>query len=78
MGKSPNGYRGKSKADCAAIMLALVEHRRITIEEIMRDRGLSRRSAYRWLSALGESIPMTVKGGVAVVDDSYCFSHARA
>jgi hypothetical protein len=75
VGKSPNGYKGKMKGDCAAIMGALIRHRRVTVEELMRDRGISRRTAYEWLEAIREEIPMMVKGGVAVVDEKYRFSN---
>jgi predicted DNA-binding transcriptional regulator YafY len=75
VGKSPNGYKGKMKGDCAAVMGALIRRRRVSVEELMRDRGISRRTAYEWLEAIKEEIPITVKGGVAVVDEEYKFSN---
>jgi predicted DNA-binding transcriptional regulator AlpA len=73
MGKSPNGYKGKMKGDCAAVMGALIQRRRVSVEELIRSRGMSRTTAYEWLEAVGEEIPITIKSGVATVDEEYKF-----
>ena len=74
MGKSPNGYKGKMRADFAAITVALATRRRVSVTEIMGSRGISRASAYRRLREVGETIPISICGGMAEVDESFNFS----
>jgi DeoR/GlpR family transcriptional regulator of sugar metabolism len=74
VGKSPNGYKGKMRADFAAITVALATRRRVSVAEVMRSRGISRATAYRRLQELGETIPISFCEGTAVVDESFDFS----
>jgi hypothetical protein len=74
MGKSPNGYRGKMRNDCTAMMIELYARRQLRIEDFAADRGISASAVKRWLYSFRERIPMTISGGLAVVDESFDFS----
>ncbi len=74
MGKSPNGYDGKGKKICAALMLRLMAGRSIQIQEFAREQQISTRTVWRWLRSFREDISITVKGGVATLDAGFGFS----
>lgn len=71
MGKSPNGYKDRMRDDCVAILVRLIKCRRVSIEDLAQERGLSARSVYRWVRSFSFIMPVEVKGGVAVVGDEH-------
>lgn len=73
MGKSPNGYRGKMRNDCRAMMLTLARCRQLRIDDFAEERGISASAVKRWLYCFREEIPMTISGGLAVVDEHFDF-----
>jgi transposase-like protein len=54
-------------------MVALATLRQIRIEDFAEARGISISSVKRWLYSFRERIPMTISGGLAVVDEHFDF-----
>jgi hypothetical protein len=72
MGKSLNGgYKDKMRNDCAAILVRLLESRRVSVDDLAEERGLSKRSVYRWARSFSFIMPITVKGGMVIVGDEH-------
>ncbi len=72
MGISPNGgYKDKMRGDCVAILVTLIKRRRVSIEELAAERGLSARSVYRWMRCFGDVMPIEVRSGIATVGDDF-------
>jgi AcrR family transcriptional regulator len=70
MAKSPNGgYKDKMRDDCVAILVRLIKSRRIPIDDLAKERGLSARSVYRWVRSFSFILPITVRSGVAIMGD---------
>ncbi len=70
MGKSPNGgYQDRMRDDCVAILATILKKRRIAVRDLAEERGLSARSVYRWIRSFGFLFPVTVRGGIVLVDD---------
>lgn len=67
---SRGNIRRRMCADCVAIYNLLQARRRISIDDLASDRGISKASAYRWMTAFSSEFPICIEDGIIVLDDS--------
>jgi predicted DNA-binding transcriptional regulator YafY len=71
--RSRGNTRSRLRDDCVAIFCLLREHRRISIDDLASEQGISKASAYRWMTAFSMKFPIQIEDGMIILDDSAIF-----
>jgi predicted DNA-binding transcriptional regulator YafY len=63
------GHRDKMRDECVRMQEALRAHKRIRMQDLADETGISLRTAYRWVGSFSMVMPIEVRQGMVIIGD---------
>jgi len=68
MAKS-GGHRDKMRDECVRVRETLLKRKRIRMQDLADETGISLRTTYRWVGSFSLVMPIEVRNGMVIVGD---------
>jgi AcrR family transcriptional regulator len=67
MAEKGNRYKDRMRDNCMAVQATLMTRKRISMQDLADECGMSLSTAYRWVDSYSRIMPITIERGIVTV-----------